>query len=358
MKKLDLPRPITIFTPSFADHDITNAQALTVKEIVVRLPEDEFRVVMICRRTPDPRIKHRKNTKLLPYHKHGNALTLLAGCLLSRPDVYFYPMFGPLDAAVLTLRRKLHLRLSVVSPVLMEMTEVTGVGLAARSILEANAVFAVSDYVAKTVQKQFGIKVGTISDGITRRHFFCEDSNREHGDSLTVLYAGSFQPRKRVDLVIREASRRPDVNFRLAGRGETETACNELAERLGCRNVTFLGPLPQAELGQEMRNAHVFLFPSILEGHPQVLGQAAACGLPAIAMDLYHPDYVIHGQTGFLVNSDEELSQRLNQLLRDSKLRRSMAAAAVLHSAKFDWDRSAEQWAQSFRDVVSRRKNR
>ncbi len=349
-------QPLTIFTPSFADDDITNAQALTVKEIVTRLPEDEFRIVMICRGTPDPRIKQKKNIKLLPYHRHGNAARLLAGCLLSRPDLYFYPMFGPLDSAILALRRKLRLRLALVSPVLIEINNSTGVGLTARSILEADAVFAVSDYVAETVENKFGLAVGVIYDGITRRHFFCKEY--KEGCPLTVLYAGSFQPRKRVELVILEASRWPDVDFRLAGQGETETACREMAQRLACRNVTFLGSLSQAQLGEEMRNANVFLFPSILEGHPQVLGQAAACGLPVVAMNLYRPDYVIDGQTGFLVDSDEELSGRLSELLGDSNLRRTMAAAAVSHSAKFDWDQSAEQWAQSFRDVVRRRTNR
>ena len=104
-----------------------------------------------------------------------------------------------------------------------------------------------------------------------------------------------------------------------------------------------------------MRKAHIFLFPSVLEGHPQVLGQAAACGLPAIAMSLYQPDYVLHGETGFLADSDAELAKYLDVLLRDSALRRSMASAAVRHSRKFNWEQIAEQWADVFREVVSER---
>jgi hypothetical protein len=37
---------ITIFTPSHADVDNTNAQNLTAKEIVARLPPERFRVAM------------------------------------------------------------------------------------------------------------------------------------------------------------------------------------------------------------------------------------------------------------------------------------------------------------------------
>ena len=106
-----------------------------------------------------------------------------------------------------------------------------------------------------------------------------------------------------------------------------------------------------------MRKADVFFFPSILEGHPQVLGQAAACGLPAVAMNLYRPDYVLHGETGFLAESDLELSEKLDVLLRDSALRQSMASAAACHSRKFDWDQITEQWIGIFQDVVRERQD-
>ena len=105
-----------------------------------------------------------------------------------------------------------------------------------------------------------------------------------------------------------------------------------------------------------MRRADVFFFPSILEGHPQVLGQAAACGLPAIAMNLYRPDYVLHGQTGFLAETDADLTQALELLLRDSALRQSMSKAAVQHSRNFDWDRITEQWIGIFQELVVNRK--
>jgi 1,2-diacylglycerol 3-alpha-glucosyltransferase len=130
-----------------------------------------------------------------------------------------------------------------------------------------------------------------------------------------------------------------------------------LCQKYECRNVSFLGHLPLPHLGEEMRSAQVFLFPSIIEGHPQVLGQAAACGLPAIAMNLYHPEYVLHGETGLLAESDAELTQHLDVLLRDSAMRQSMASAAARHSRKFDWDRVAEQWAGVFQEVVAQRQN-
>ena len=350
---------ITIFTPSFADEDNTNAQNLTVKEIVARLPPELFRVIMVSDGRPDPRIAARKNTTLLPYYRHGNMAQLLIRCLVSSPDVYFYPRQGPLDQVLFALRKKLQLRISVVTHIVMVMNDVTGNDLVARSIVEGDAVLANSAYVAETVRQRFGVRTTTIYNGIDRRFFFPRDepSLTYSARPVIVLYAGSFQPRKRVEFVIQQAVRWPDVMFRLVGRGETETACRALAAQLKCRNVEFLGHRSRAELGEEMRRAHVFVFPSILEGHPQVLGQAAACGLPAVAMNVYRPEYVLQGQTGFLAESDAEFVQMLDVILRDSALRQSMASAAVQHSRKFDWDQIAQQWIGVFRDLVAERQN-
>lgn len=350
---------LSVFTPAFADEVNTNAQNLTVKEIVVRLPPSHFQVVMLHDGAPDPRIAERQNTKLLPWLRHGNTLRLLTRCLSMRPDVYFFPREGPLDSVFMTLRRKLRLRTALVT--YMVTTVDQGVSAAAaRSIVEADAVFGNSAYVAQTVTQKFGVPTGTIHSGINRRVFFPQDANSlPRADSkLTVLYAGSFQARKRVHLVIREAARRPKVQFRLVGKGELEQACRCLAAEMGCQNVTFVGHLSPNELAEEMRRADIFLFPSVIEGHPQVLGQASACGLPSIATNVYHPDYVVSGKTGFLVESDEELTEKLDLLLRDSSLRQSMRAEAVEHARAFDWDRVTEQWQQVFQKVVQERQRR
>jgi glycosyltransferase involved in cell wall biosynthesis len=352
MKTKESTQPITIFTPSFADDANTNAQNLTVKEIVARLPPELFRVTMIFERNPDPRIAARGNTELVRWTEHGNTLRLLRHCLFSNPNIYFFPRHGPLDRAFFDSRKYLGKRTALVSYVVMMMNSFTGTGLMGRSIVEADRVCANSKYVADTVREKFGLESTTIHDGVDRRFFFPRTAQARTSSSLVVLYAGSLQPRKRVELVIEEAVRWPSVQFRVAGRGETEECCRDLCRRHDCRNVSFLGHLSSSRLGEEMRSADIFLFPSILEGHPQVLGQAAACGLPAIAMNGYRPDYVLHGQTGLLAESDAELAQNLDLLLRDSGLRESMASAAVRHSRKFDWDQITKQWIGVFQEVV------
>src|SRR5271156_1703684 len=358
MKMWSSTRPITIFTPSYADESDTNAQNLTVKEIVARLPPEQFHVTMVSEGNPDARIAERKNTQLVPWTNHWNTVRLFRYCLFPKPDIYFFPRCGPLDRAFFDSRKYLGRGTALVSYIVMMMNDLTATGLVSRSIVEADRGCTNSKYVADSVREKFGIESTTVHDGIDRRFFFAQTggTGTRSSDPLVVLYAGSLQPRKRVELLIQEAARWPSVEFRVAGRGETEERCRALCQKHDCRNVSFLGHLSSRRLGEEMRQAHVFFFPSILEGHPQVLGQAAACGLPAIAMNLYRPDYVVHGKTGFLAESDADLTQALDVLLHDSASRQSMAKAAIQHSRNFDWDRITEQWIGIFQELVVNRK--
>jgi glycosyltransferase involved in cell wall biosynthesis len=348
-------RLIRIFTPSDANAENTNAQNLTVKEVVARLPPDRFHVTMLCDGgAPDPRLRARPNTQLVPWTRHGNTFRLLRHCLFPSPDIYFFPRAGPLDRIFFDLRRRLSLHSALVTYIVMAMDAKTSAGLIGRSIVEGDVVVGNSLHVAQTIQTRFGVQAKIIHDGIDRRYYFPPQKPAQ-GATPVVLYAGSFQPRKRVETVMQQAARLPAVQFRLAGQGETEAHCRDLGRQLSARNAVFLGHLSSQRLGEEMRQANIFLFPSILEGNPQVLLQAGACGLPAIAMDLYRSDYVVHGSTGFLAQSDADVASSLDRLLRDAVLRQSFSAAAVRHTNQFDWDDIAARWSEVFEQVLTKR---
>jgi hypothetical protein len=78
---------LTVFTPSFADEANTNAQNLTVKEVISRLPSDRFRVVLLGAGKPDPRILARENTEILKWTPHGNTPRWLTQVLRSKIDI-------------------------------------------------------------------------------------------------------------------------------------------------------------------------------------------------------------------------------------------------------------------------------
>lgn len=346
-------RLIKIFTPSFADEAGTNAQNLTVKEVVARLDPQRFHVTMFCDQEPDPRIAARPNTRLWRWRTGGNTLRTILRMLADVPDVYFFPREGPLDEKFFQLRRWLRWHTAVVTYIVSGgLDRVAPRPGQLRNLQQASAAYGNCRHLTQLLTDKLGFPASTIYDGVDRRYYFPAEPSHGMQKSLRVLFAGSFRPYKRADLVVKQAARWPRVEFRLAGGGEEDEACRRLASELGCGNVHFLGHLGQAELGNEMRHADVFLFPSELEGHPQVLLQAAGCGLPCIAMNSYHPDAIVDGETGFLVEDEGELAQKFDLLVQDASLRATMSKAAVKHAARFDWDQSAAQWATVFEKVA------
>jgi glycosyltransferase involved in cell wall biosynthesis len=336
---------ITVFTPSFADESNTNAQNLTVKEVVARMDPSRFRVVMLGDGVADPRIATRPNTRILRWKKRGNTARILWHMLTDIPDVYFFPRESSLDAAFLSARAKLHWKSALITYVVSGgLEQDTNRPILRRAIRECDVVAGNSRHMSETVERLGGRDVRTVYDGIDRRYYYPSLEPRGGSARPRVLFAGSFRRYKRADLVVREAAKHPEWEFRLAGKGEEESACRRLAQELNSGNVEFLGHLNAAQLGEEMRRAQVFFFPSEIEGHPQVLGQAAACGLPCVARDSYRPDYVVDGVTGLLASSDDQLSAALDRLIRDPGLRAQMASSSITHAEKFDWDRIAEQW--------------
>ena len=348
---------ITVFTPSFADDDNSNAQNLTVKEVVSRLNPARFRVMMLAAGRLDERIATRANTRILRWRKRANTARIIWQLLADIPDVYFFPREGPLDWAFLTLRRRLKLKTALVTYVVSGGLESGDRPLLFRAIREGDIAVGNSRYMMAVAGKLGGRDLHTIYDGIDRRYYYAKCGSKAEREKRRVLFAGSFRRYKRAELMIREAVKFPAWEFRLAGGGEEELACRRLVEASGCQNVRFLGHLTASELGEEMRGAEIFFHPSEIEGHPQVLGQAAACGLPCVARNTYAPDYVIDGTTGMLGGSDDELSGALARLIGDEDLRRRMSSAAVEHAAKFNWDDLAEEWSQVFERALNERQN-
>jgi glycosyltransferase involved in cell wall biosynthesis len=75
-------------------------------------------------------------------------------------------------------------------------------------------------------------------------------------------------------------------------------------------------------------------------------------------MDKYRPDYVVHGETGYLVKSESELSDKLDLLLSDQELRLKMSAAAARHALQFDWDMVTRDWESVFVEAAGKRRKR
>jgi glycosyltransferase involved in cell wall biosynthesis len=105
----------------------------------------------------------------------------------------------------------------------------------------------------------------------------------------------------------------------------------------------------------------VFLFASETETQGLVLAEAAACGLPAVAVSAPGCDEaVLDGETGVLTKADPTaLAEAATGVLVDLERRRAMGARArQLAEARFGVDRQIDRTLQVYATATAARARR
>ena len=121
---------------------------------------------------------------------------------------------------------------------------------------------------------------------------------------------------------------------------------------------TFLGWVPNTALPPYYRAAAVSVIPSLEEGFGIPAAEAMGCEVPVVASDAGGlPEVVENGVTGLVVPRGDTtaLAQAIGSLLADPERRRRMGQAGRDRALRlFDWDRSAEQFEQIYREVAAK----
>ena len=127
----------------------------------------------------------------------------------------------------------------------------------------------------------------------------------------------------------------------------------------GLQEVTFVGFVEN--LPAFLRDADLFVCPSLADTNPTVNLQAMASGLPIIASSVGAiPETVIDGQTGFLVRPGDssELAEKLSLMVDDYKLRREMGREGRVRAERlFSIDRIAGLMFNTYKELLARNAN-
>jgi glycosyltransferase involved in cell wall biosynthesis len=352
---------IRILVDSLADTDLPNSQMGNAREIMSRLDPERFHVSTFVLGPPDPRLLQRPATRLIQLPRRRQTLTILREFITGRHQILFYLKSAPASKLYLSLRRKAFDRRIVIGTVESQSNlhdeptiKAKSIRLWEATVLRSDVLFSNSSDVQASLKKEYGLPSEVVPTGVDTK-FFTPAWDRPANERLRVLFVGSLRPFKGPDLLVRAAGLFPSADFVIIGEGimADDLAAKVRTERL--TNVSLLGTLKPAALRDQYRQSDILLFPSRWEGSPKVLLEASACGLPILARNDYQPETVLDGKSGYLAGTDDELLDRLGQLIANPQLRCAMGRAARLHSEQFDWDLITRRWQEIFAKLVAQR---
>lgn len=212
---------------------------------------------------------------------------------------------------------------------------------------DSKHIIAVSDALRMKL-----IDLGVSSDKITRiyngvdQNFFYQELNPSNKlfneELLPWVFVGNLKKDKGVfDLIKAFSNYQKKGGLRklvIIGDGTIKLALHKLIKEQGLSDsVKLLGAMVHSEAASIVRNSFCLILPSYHEGVPNVLLEAANCGIPVIATRVGGiPEVVIENKTGVLVEAGDVVALGESMIDVDKKFNFSKEDI-VSHGKKFTW---------------------
>lgn len=176
-------------------------------------------------------------------------------------------------------------------------------------------------------------------------------------DEKIILFVGRLALVKRVDILIESTKILSKYGYKIRTIIIGDGPYKEMYKRMAGKdkNILFLGRICKNDLPAYYAASDIFVLPSLSEGLPTVLLEAAASGKPIVASNVGGiSDIVRHKSTGFLVEPGDVMSfvYYIKLLLDDENLAYMMGYNACKHAKRnFNWDGIIEKYENIYRNV-------
>jgi glycosyltransferase involved in cell wall biosynthesis len=299
-----------------------------------------------------------------------------------RPDVVHVQVSDPIGLSVVSYARRHHIPVVTTEhnqpEVLTEPLHVPGfVRRPVNAMLNAYFVNrqSKSDYVTMPTElaienligeKDLGVPVKAVSNGVDLTNFrpgkvpsAIYNKYSILPNDPTVLYIGRVDPEKNVEMVI-EAFEEclkeiPEAQLVIVGDGVDKARLQTLVKRLGiAKSVKFLGRVVGPELYDLYRVGWLFATASEIETQGIVLIEAAASGLPLVAVNAGAVAEVCRdGVNGELLlpGDVDGMAEAMVKILGSKTLREKYAANSVKVAAEHDFARTLDEFEKIYKEV-------
>jgi len=219
-----------------------------------------------------------------------------------------------------------------------------------QNVRYASKILTNSEYSRKMIKKVYGINSTVNYLGVDSNMFTLGSDPETYNIVLTV---GEFSLHKGHDFIIRSLAKvhpklRPDLV--IAGHGGIEkNYLLSLAKKLRV-SITFGDNVSDSRLVELYHKAKVFLYAARNEPFGLVLLEAAACGLPIVAVDEGGVrEIVSKDEIGVLTNRNEdEFSNQIIKLLKISPSKKDKMARHEFIKKNWSWEKSIDELEKIF----------
>ena len=205
-------------------------------------------------------------------------------------------------------------------------------------------------------------KVFVVPNGVDMKKFYPlpKESARSELNlpkKRIILSVGNLTANKGFDLLIRVFSRLvkdpsgDDLFLVIVGEGTMRRQLESLITSLRIDDkVKLVGAVPHERMHLWYNAADIFCLMSEREGLPNVLIEALACGVPAVATTVGGiPEIISSDQLGLLTGREES---EIADAIRAGLAKTWHAGAALEHIMTFSWERSARTVQQIFQQAL------
>ena len=225
----------------------------------------------------------------------------------------------------------------------------------------ADCVLTYSDYARSLVLSTSDIV--TIKGGVDAEFFIPAPDAR---DRTHALFVGRLLPHKGVDRLLLALPR--DLPLVICGQPYDERYFHLLRALASEKRVEFVTNADDRELRELYRSAFVTVLPSVYTDwygntviHPELMGltvlESMSCATPVLVSDVGAlPEFVRHGQTGFVYKDLDDLRLGLNRFREDAALVSQMGLAARADvDANLSAAIAARRLIEVYTDTIARR---
>lgn len=229
------------------------------------------------------------------------------------------------------------------------------------SVKRASTILTISEFSKQEIIDVFGVdesKIFVGPCGVDTKFYtpgdgFTTNINKVYDLERYILYVGTLEPRKNIRTIVEAfnkiSDKFPDVKLVLAGGlgWQPDATLDAIKNSPVSSRIVHTGYVSNEEKRDLLRNAELFIFPSIYEGFGMPVTEAMACGTDCIISDSSSLPEVSGGLLTMIKHDDVNAFGEAIEYKLSNPADASRQQALIKQASTFNWERASKAAADA-----------